>query len=260
MGGQWFQQANRIKDSRTNMNDDPKPLYDDNSLFPEMPKDQRCELCGNPSYGARFHGKWVCDACFDKYIAEDSEHLKVLESCFSPKRQVTEWRNLCPDEYKNPVNYELTDKKAFRTVETWTYGSRGMIINGHSGRGKTRSIWSLLRRLNEAEGYSFKFFDGYDFSCASADASRNGKELAWMRDMISCDLFIFDDLGKNKITPNCEASLFAIIDKRQAAHKPMIFTTQHNRRTLQGLFIDAMTGEAALRRIIECCEPIHFSN
>jgi DNA replication protein DnaC len=242
------------------MNDEPKQIGTNIPLSASGSENKTCEFCGKPSSGARCHGKLACDECFKNYVDSEDAAVAALEACFSPKGKKTEWYDICPNEYKKPVNYALTDEKAFRAVEAWSYGSKGMIINGHSGRGKTRAIWSLLRRINETEGYSFRFFDGYDFSCASADASRNGRSIDWMRDMINCDLFVFDDLGKNKITPNCEESLFAIIDKRQAAHKPMIFSTQHNRNTLQGLFIDAMTGEAALRRILECCKSIHFSN
>lgn len=242
------------------MNDEPKQIGTNIPLSASGSENKTCWYCGNPTTGAYCNHKPACDECYKKYVVDDDLSVAALESCFSPRGKKSEWYDLCPDEYKKPINYALTDEKAFRAVEKWSYGSNGMIINGHSGRGKTRAIWSLLRRINEIEGYSFRFFDGYDFSCASADASRNGRSIDWMRDMINCDLFVFDDLGKNKITPNCEESLFAIIDKRQAAHKPMIFSTQHNRNTLQGLFIDAMTGEAALRRILECCESIHFGN
>jgi len=240
------------------MDNEPKHIEGLLSSFAKLSANGICTVCGRSGAENLWRGAIVCDDCFKRKVAEDDAVIAMHAARTASICKEDGWDAICPDEYKKPVRYELTDEKSFRTVQGWKYGWPGLIINGPSGMGKTRSIWSLLRRLNQEEGRSFKFFDGYDFSCASADASRNGKELAWMREMVACDVFIFDDLGKNKVTANVEASLFAIIDKRYSAHKPMIITTQHNRSTLQGLFLDSMTADAIMRRLLEGSEAIHF--
>lgn len=141
----------------------------------------------------------------------------------------------------------------------WTYGSRGLILLGETGKGKTRVAWTLLRRLlvEDWPERGFLWFDCIGFGHQIARHYKEENAEKWLEDVAVCDLLFFDDLGKLKLTERAEVELFGLIERRCAAELPIIVTTNDTGDSLAARMSDNR-GPAMIRRLREFCDPIQF--
>jgi hypothetical protein len=87
----------------------------------------------------------VCAACSIKTEAQ-------------PKKQ-NAWERLCPDLYQRTDIVRLRTscgsgamtRDGRKTLLAWQYGSQGLVLSGPTGIGKSRLMWTLLRRLLDQE-------------------------------------------------------------------------------------------------------------
>ncbi|MDE1170898.1 MAG: ATP-binding protein [Verrucomicrobium sp.] len=165
---------------------------------------------------------------------------------------------LCPPAFQETdrarLRADLVDK-----VLSWQMGPTGLVLYGDTGGGKTRTLWLLLRRLVVDEAIHVRVLSAFDFSAEASDAYRNGTEKAFVSTLAgSVGVLVIDDLGKAKITARVAEALFEIVDRRTAAGRPLIVTTNDVGERLKERFEDQNAAEPLLRRLREFCAAINF--
>jgi hypothetical protein len=244
------------------MNDEPKHFSEflkQNSLIMEgyptqegqpHPNNGNCSQCGweleqkwrnAEQYSADGRllakGWWpvlCCDACYEKHKAgrgnsEENERI---------------WNSLCPVEFRKPWDGRIGDDRLLAKVLAFNYAAkRGMMVHGASGRGKTRAVWQLLKRLL-GERIEFLWLDPTDF------------EFGGPKEAERVQLLVLDDLGHTPLGQRQEAGLLRLISRRCDWHRPVIVTTQHTGDSLEGRFSEGTTAKAVIRRLREYCDGI----
>lgn len=166
------------------------------------------------------------------------------------------WRTICPPGYQDTVPARLGCGMAvIARVEQWSPASgRGLLITGDSGRGKTRLMWLAARQLFRA-GVCVGAIDDPTLSVSYSDALGRGDGMEFISDLLRPSVLLWDDFGKAKASDRYRELAYIIIEKRMAALKPMIVTTQLDGGDSNDLFGDR-DGSALVRRLRECCEVV----
>lgn len=184
----------------------------------------------------------------------------VCKSCWN-QSLCDQFLAACPPAYlkTDPKLLPAGADAKLRRVLNWKMGPRGLMLCGETGKGKTRSAWLLIKRLMTMDGVEVICYDCISFSHEMERHYRdeNFDVTSWLDDMVTADVLFFDDWGKLKLTERVEAELFALLERRCAAEKPTIITTNDTGDTL----LSRMTGNrgpALVRRLRDFCEIIAF--
>lgn len=208
-----------------------------------------------------FHGLTlapnICDACSEKVEKEHHEE-RVAEY---RKERANAFNSLCPepmrtiDPDKLPCGPEKLEKCVNHDL------TRGLVIHGVTGMGKTRLMWQLAKRIYVTEMKGMKVLRDSSFGrmIERSYAEGMGKHDQLVERLSRVAFLLIDDLGKAKLTDRVESDLFDIIDSRYAAGLPCIFTTQFVADTLAERFSTFETGEAVVRRIRETCASLSLT-
>lgn len=157
---------------------------------------------------------------------------------------------------------------AMRMVKEWRPGepTRGLVLYGDVGRGKTHLAVALLRALILTHGASARFVE---FTHLVADL-RAGIERGNMNEVLdglgSVDVLVIDELGKGRTTGMTEFEgtvLDEIVSRRYNAMKAIVATSNYSPKP-EGE-IDARTGtrvgglverigERVFSRLVETCD------
>ena len=171
---------------------------------------------------------------------------------------------ICPSLYQKTDASRLPQEQLKKAMD-WKYGSRGAILLGETGKGKSRVAWSLLKRVlvddkplpNSRTILDFIWFDATSFGHEVIRSYRDETADIWLERVSTCALVFFDDLGKLKLTERAEVELFGVIERRCANELPIIVTTNDTGDSLAARMSDNR-GPAMIRRLREFCEPIQF--
>lgn len=196
----------------------------------------------------------ACEGCTEIAGARKIEQTRTA----SQMERLSQWRQLCPDEFKKPIDFKLCSKKLHAAIMAWEFGTRGLIATGRTGRCKTRFMFKLCEREFYA-GRSLAYVRHSDFRekvsrFAYEDA---GKLYRYLRPLREVDIVFFDDLGKGRFTDATEEAFESLLDFRTRGGKPILFTTNDGSESLQAR-LSADRGEPIIRRIFDFCEPIDF--
>lgn len=169
------------------------------------------------------------------------------------------FEHICPPIYRNTISTKLPNQAAYEQVMDWEYGSQGLLIIGATGRGKSRSMWQLLKSLIMDEGLRPEVFDCVSFGRQIASRFQDPVEaVEWLEGLGKAKLVVFDDMGKLKMTERAETELFGIIEQRTANELPIIFTTQDTGDTMAAKMGDPLRADALVRRQREFCKVVTF--
>jgi len=218
--------------------------------------EKKCEDCAEPF--KVMSGFWenysrLCPACQDKKT--QAEHFDAEEH----RRQVRieRWGRICPPAYQHCLRDKLPDGKRLDDAMAWKFGSRGLVMHGDTGKGKTRCAWAILKR----EHFDKKSIAALDSMAGLKYASKytEGANLVeeWIEELIAVDLLLLDDVFKNKLTDSFEGVIFTLVDQRIANCRPTILTSNDTGATLASRMTQDR-GNPLLRRLRECCDQIHF--
>lgn len=154
-----------------------------------------------------------------------------------------------------------------RRVMAWQAGKRGMLISGPTGRGKTRAVSALYRRLAIDEGHEVRYFSAADWFGFLAEEVRYGRDDArkFINRHASAPIFILDDMGQQaKVSAGrddwAQAWFFRFLDIRRAAGLPLILTTN---LSAEAIAADP-DGKKSLRsdplivRLLDLCEVVSY--
>lgn len=166
--------------------------------------------------------------------------------------------------------------RVFEAVRDWPVKrgpapTRGLVLWGEVGRGKTHLLAAMLRELAFTRGLTVRFVEfshlladlksGFDRGIAAADL---------LDPLVEVDVLGIDELGKGRRTDFEEAVIDEIVSRRYNAWRPVLATTnyrpkpasgaQHNladpERTAQTL--GDRVGERVFSRLIEMCDFVEL--
>jgi DNA replication protein DnaC len=167
-----------------------------------------------------------------------------------------QWKGICPPLYRDTDPMRLPEVP-LQTVLAWRYGSQGLLVHGDTGRGKTRAVFQLLRRLHFDEGRKIIRFGANDFGAECSKRFFDGDGSAWIAGLVKADVLFLDDLGKDRFTDRVESALFGLVEGRMSNLRPIIVTTN--------FFGDALAskmtgdrGQPLVRRLRESCQDVAF--
>lgn len=240
----------------------------DSSLFiPNYEEATTCSECGQalgPNAKHYTNGHGFCNSqCEYKYFNKLELGAKIhdaLERLTRPLYRETDISRLPTDVYYDQKDPLFPVKGLAQKIINWNpKGSRGMLLHGDTGVGKTRLISLLIKNLVE----TYAMVGEYDIQAfyagelkqelskgfSSSKAANVAEKL--MNKLTRCNVLILDDFGKEKFTEYYETSVFNIIERRISMMKPTIITTNYVGNTLKERFSDPETFKPFYRRLVE---------
>jgi DNA replication protein DnaC len=170
------------------------------------------------------------------------------------------WKLKCPPKYNGTFDAvrSPTARDVIAKVLDWQFGARGLFVIGATGKSKTWSLWTLLRRLFVDERLSVRVFDGVQFANEAAAAFGNPESAErWLSKCMKPDVLAIDDLAK-RFTPASQQAFFALIDRRTAQLKPVLITANLHGESLSEMLADSEMEDPLRRRLREHCEVVVF--
>lgn len=229
------------------------------SLLPEKPKEPPSKVSETVTvtfccYQCRDEQQRQCPGVF---YQEGESRSYLCKTCEHSDR-VEMFSSYCPPLYRENDLARLPARQ-YRQAMEWQFSSKGLLLMGDSGTGKTRVAWALLRRIliEDSKRYSFAWFDCVSFGHSISKRYREDTAEEWLEEMSQKYILFFDDLGKLKLTERAEAELFGLIERRCANQLPIIATTNDTGDSLASRMTDNR-GPAMIRRLREFCDVIAF--
>lgn len=179
------------------------------------------------------------------------------------------WQATCPPDFK-ASNWDHPELKPYRAsidrVLAWKYQPLGLIASGPTGRGKTRSICELYRRLACEEGIDVRYYYAGDWFSLLQSEIRYGRDDArhWVEECARHRLIILDDLGQEAVTTArsewAAAWFFRFLDLRIGAKLPLIVSTNLTANQIAGEHAaqKGIRHEPLIRRLLELGEVVKF--
>ena len=164
------------------------------------------------------------------------------------------------------AQYEV-NADAINTVRNWQYGSRGLLLSGPTGRGKTRAILDLLQRLAIDDGKDFRYWHASTWFSELQKQNRYGRDeaSAWVNAVGVRPLVVIDDLGQEAIGTVkgedwAQAWFFRFLDVRLAHNLPLIVTTNLSASAIAGTAQRAeIRADPLIRRLLDLCDVVKFA-
>ena len=146
---------------------------------------------------------------------------------------------------------EFTDER----VREWADSpSKGLLLQGGVGRGKTHNACAALEHLaRKGTTARFATFDDLLRECRATYQNRDTEDAVIARHA-NVGVLCIDDMGKERVTEWSLPIIFAIINKRSMNAKPTIVTTQYTGQQLvQRMTVgdDSETARAVISRFME---------
>jgi DNA replication protein DnaC len=192
----------------------------------------------------------------------DEECNAAYENCmrYIERRELeSNWDYLCPPEYQNTIPERLPNRAKFEEVQKWQYGSTGLLLVGPTRSGKTRSIWTLMKRLHFNERRRIMALCPMDLKLQVAAAWRDpetAKDLVWR--VRKSDVLFLDDLDTVKFTEAVEETVYDAFEFRPTHGKPVIATLNLTGRELAARMNANARGAKIVERMRESCRVINF--
>lgn len=225
-----------------------------------------CKHCSDPFEGPEEikFGKIsikpnYCPKCIDALTALELETTKAKKAAMKDtkrKEREQEWTRICPPLYLDSDMQRLPTKPTAKVL-CWKLNSKGLIVHGPTGRGKTRACFLLLRRLFLTDMVTVEIFHANRFAheCAVNFGNQCGED--WIKRLSKVPVLFLDDVGKFKLTERVESELFGLVELRAANLKPIIATTNFVGDTLQQKLTEDRGGPL-VRRLKEFCDSVNF--
>ena len=176
----------------------------------------------------------------------------------------TWWELKCPKEFQNTELARIPCLEAAKKVQQWQYNSRGLVLHGPTGMGKSRSIWLLLKRVSVQHRTMAACMSRFSDELQS-QFEDNGNVLDWLNQFAEADILFLDDLdkcvvqrGTRQFTPRTQNALFSILKYRCEQQLPTFITTNVCGPDLAAFF-SVDIGGPFLERIRDHCDVICFT-
>ena len=190
---------------------------------PESPT--TCPLCDGTGWKPleEEHGRRVvrCD-CWRDQVG----HKRLAEANI-PKRY-----HHCTLANFSAYNESLEQavSKARRVADAFPGGSKGLLLEGQPGVGKTHLAAAVLKQVIQTTGARGLFYDTRDLLRvirSTYDPSIRTTELEVLRPVMTADLLVLDDLGAEKTSEWVEETMNLIVNTRYNERRLTIFTSNY---------------------------------
>lgn len=199
----------------------------------------------------------VCEPCMElvREHYDPAAAARLEDPTETPK-----WDQNCPQRYRDVVlgiaRPARVDWVAIEKVRAWRpTESKGLVLVGTPGVGKTCAFWWLARDLERA-GHQPITIGSLELARVLSEAARDIKEVGWL---YRCRVLMVDDLGKERATPAAAALLWEVLDRRLSANLPVILTTNFDGPGLARRFGEDHLGDSIRRRIGDLCRVVRFA-
>ena len=158
----------------------------------------------------------------------------------------------------------LANRAQIERVLGHQVGAKGLLLSGRTGRGKTRSMWALMRRLAHEEVRDIRYFHASDWFAQLQACLTYGRDDArgWVDAVARRPIVFIDDLGQEAIqTARSEWAMswfMRFLDIRVSERLPLYVTTNLDAQGIAERGASSVRGDPMVRRLIEICEPIKF--
>lgn len=219
-----------------------------------------CPLCGDT--GFLLDGK-PCECLLRLYNAEQTKELSPLlkngqESFDSFRSSYYPTESPTPGAPSPRMQMERIYRLCRNYAEGFTPGYGNILFSGEPGLGKTFLSAAIAREV-AAKGYSV----AYDTAAALLSAfeqekfSRSEEEQAdaasRVRQLMSCDLLILDDLGMELSSSFTQSALYTLLDGRIRSGKCTVISTNLDKEELRKRY-----GAAIASRLEGEYQFLHF--
>ena len=143
--------------------------------------------------------------------------------------------------------------QAMKYVEAWPQMAEhniGMLFWGGTGSGKTHTGACIANALIDRGIRA-----GISSTAELMNIAYNDRP-AELRRLIGLDLLVLDDLGAERDSPYAMETVYAVIDGRLKAGRPMIVTTNMSLEDIRNP--GDMARERIYQRVLEACQPVRF--
>ena len=120
--------------------------------------------------------------------------------------------------------------KARRVAESFPVSTRGLLLEGQPGVGKTHLAVAVLKQVIQTSGARGLFYDTRDLLRvirSTYDPSIRTTELEILRPVMTADLLVLDDLGAEKTSEWVEETMNLIVNTRYNEKRLTIFTSNY---------------------------------
>lgn len=199
-----------------------------------------------------------CARCGDHGVPPDER--SYCTCVIGEQLQITDarkkdWQQRIPRRCWEYSLESAPDQRAATVVRQWLNNrpistAVNLVIAGEPGTGKTGLAVGALRVIHErGDGHSIGFLNVPDYLDSQRPSERPesrmiGEQLRHRAER--CSLLVFDDLGADKASEWVSSQIYAVVNTRYDAGRPMIVTTNLTRRELAESY-----GDRVIDRIVE---------
>lgn len=204
-----------------------------------------CHVCGVECETIFPNAPGLCEACLDRMNAE---HRKPLSGDLLKKLREKQWITRCPTDFqKFDVNILCANKPEIRREDVaeilrWQYSSKGIVLYGHSGYGKSRIMWALMRRLYVEDGMAVEHVDAQFANRVGAlfqDSVALGA--SFVEKLSRAQILFMDEITQKHITQRAEDEIYNILNFRYANGLPVFGTDNRDKSLYLSSSTDATT-------------------
>lgn len=220
-----------------------------------MIQQTQCTICGSQFQYIPI-AEYIPRNCME-CLQSIEDKTQISERMTKAKRErERKWNEICPHDcpYAQTDISLLPCRKQTETALAWQPGRKGLVLFGPTRRGKTRTLYLLLKQ-HYLRGSSVRVFGPAEWGGCLADRQHKFTAEAWCADLLRYDIVAFDDFGKQKLSPKAEGEWFGVFEARIKAKKPTLFTMNHNGNDLTK---ELKYGKEIVARMREFCTTIYF--
>lgn len=191
-----------------------------------------------------------------RLIAEQRDAARKLayESDIGEDYRATDW------EHPHIAPF----RAACEAIRGWKTQPRGILATGPSGRGKTRAIADLYRRLMFEDGVTVRYVKAVRWFARLNEEGKGayGRDDArrWVENEAKAPVYILDDIGQQAVISAraewSEGWLFHFLDLRRDNRLPLIATTNLTADEIAGS--GRIRSDPLLTRLLDLCEVVAF--
>jgi DNA replication protein DnaC len=178
------------------------------------------------------------------------------------------WSESCPDglhesDWTHP-DLGARNRDAIQRVLAHTPGPKGLLCAGPTGLGKSRAMWSLMRRLSCEEARVARYWTAADWFSTLEDQIHFGRDSArgWVDAVAKQPIVLIDDLGQQPVLASRQdwsmSWFLRFLDIRVGERLPLYATTNLSVEELACRGASTIRSDPLVRRLLDLCEVVKF--